>query len=232
MDLRQEKSRIARAVPGWLRNPWVRKAILLLLYAGGLALSLALAYELRFDFALEEKYKQQLLKHIPWVVVLKLILLFAFGQFEGLLSYFSLPDLNRLFRASFLSFAIIVSVWLASWGAYAPPRGVILSDFLISFLGLAGTRLGFRLLRERYLAPHSRHNTLARRVGIVGAGDVGASLVNDLFSKRGLGLLPVAIFDDDKKKWGSRIHGVPVLGPPGPCPKSTPPSSFPTSPNT
>src|SRR6185295_18198099 len=101
-----------------------------------------------------------------------------------------------------------------SAGAYAPPRGVILSDFLISFLGLAGTRLGFRLLRERYLAPHNWHHHQARRVGIVGAGDVGASLVNDLFSKRGLGLHPVAFFDDDRLKWGSRIHGVPVIGAP------------------
>src|SRR6266446_781839 len=145
LDLRQAKSRIARAVPGWLRNPWVRKAILLLLYAGGLALSFVLAYELRFDFAMEEEYKQQLFRYLPWVVALKLILLRGFGQFEGVLSYFSLPDLNRLFRASFLSFAILVIVWFASGGAHAPPRGVILSDFLISFLGLAGTRLGFRL---------------------------------------------------------------------------------------
>ena len=131
-DPRQEKSRMTPAIPGWLRNPQVRKAILLFLYAGGLASSLLLAYEVRFDFAMEENFKQQLLRCLPWVVGLKLILLFAFGQFEGLLSYFSLPDLNRLFRASFLSFAILVSIWLVSWGAYAPPRGVILSDFLIS----------------------------------------------------------------------------------------------------
>src|SRR5205823_4644693 len=144
-------------------------------------------------------FKQHLFKNLPWIMALKLLLLLKFGQFEGLLSYFSLPDLNRLFWASLLSFGIVISIWVVSGGAYAPPRGVILSDFLISFLGLAGTRLGFRLLRERYLAPHGRHNTLARRVGIVGAGDVGASLANDLFTKRGLGLLPVGLFDDDKK---------------------------------
>jgi FlaA1/EpsC-like NDP-sugar epimerase len=167
-------------------------------------LSFVLAYELRFDFAMDDNFGHQMFHYLPWIVVLKLILLFAFGQFEGLLSYFSLPDLNRLFRASFLYFAIVLAVWLISGGAYAPPRGVILSDCLLSFLGLAGIRLGFRLLRERYLAPHSGHNALARRVAIVGAGDVGASLANDLFSKRGLGLLPVAFFDDDEKKWARR----------------------------
>jgi FlaA1/EpsC-like NDP-sugar epimerase len=214
VDLTKEQSKLDRAVPVWVRHPSVRKAILLFLYAGGLSFSFLLAYELRFDFAMDEYFKFQLLGYLPLVVALQLILLYAFGQFEGLLSYFSLPDLARLFWASFLSFAIVVSLWLVSWGAYAPPRGIILSDFLISFLGLAGTRLGFRLLRERYLAPYSQHNAMARRVGIVGAGDVGASLVNDLFSKRGLGLFPVGLFDDDKRKWGSRIHGVPVIGPP------------------
>jgi FlaA1/EpsC-like NDP-sugar epimerase len=214
LNLTKERSKLDRAVPAWLRHPGIRKAILLFLYAGGLALSFLLAYELRFDFVMDEDFKQQLFAYLPFIVALKLILLLAFGQFEGLLSYFSLPDLDRLFRASFLYFAIVFSVWLASHGAYAPPRGVILSDCLLSFLGLAGIRLGFRLLRERYLSPHSGHNPLARRVGIVGAGDVGASLVNDLFSKRGLGLLPVTLFDDDKKKWGSRIHGVPVIGAP------------------
>ena len=199
-----EKSRLVQTVLAKTRYGLGRKAILLLLYTGGLALSFILAYELRFDFAMNEEFGRQLLRYLPWIVALKLLLLFAFGQFEGLLSYFSLPDLNRLFRASFLYFAIVLAVWLISGGAYAPPRGVILSDCLLSFLGLAGIRLGFRLLRERYLAPHSGHNALARRVAIVGAGDVGASLANDLFSKRGLGLLPVAFFDDDEKKWARR----------------------------
>ena len=209
-----ERNKLVQAVLTRSRHGLVRKVILLLLYSGGLALSFILAYELRFDFAMDESFREQLVLYLPWIVALKLILLYAFGQFEGLLSYFSLPDLNRLFRASALYFALVFSLWLASHGAYAPPRGVILSDCLLSFLGLAGIRLGFRLLRERYLAPHSGHSALARRVAIVGAGDVGASLANDLFSKRGLGLLPVAFFDDDEKKWGARIHGVPVVGVP------------------
>src|SRR5438876_852206 len=115
LDTTKGRSKLARAIPDWSRHPKIRKGILLLLYAGGLASSFLLAYEVRFDFAMEENFKQQLLRYLPWVVGLKLILLFAFGQFEGLLSYFSLPDLNRLFRASFLSFAILVSIWLASW---------------------------------------------------------------------------------------------------------------------
>jgi len=210
----RKQSKLVQSVLEGTRHRLARKGILLFLYTVGLAVSFILAYELRFDFAVEEGFAEQLFIYLPWIVLLKLILLYAFGQFEGLLSYFSLPDLGRLFRASFFYFGIVITIWLVSGGAYSPPRGVILTDCLLSFLGLAATRLCFRLLRERYLAPHGGHNPLACRVGIVGAGDVGADLANDLFSKRGLGLLPVAFFDDDEKKWGAQIHGVPVLGAP------------------
>ena len=177
----QKQSKLVRAVLERSRHRLLRKGILLLLYTVGLAVSFILAYQLRFDFFVDADTRRLMFHYLPWIVALKLLLLYAFGQFEGLLSYFSLPDLGRLFRASFLYFTIVIAVWLISHGAYAPPRGVILSDCLLSFLGLAGIRLGFRLLRERYLAPHSGHSPLARRVGIVGAGDVGANLAKDLF---------------------------------------------------
>ena len=48
----------------------------------------------------------------------------------------------------------------------------------------------------------------------MGAGDVGASLVRELLSKRGLRMNPVAFFDDDRSKWRSRIHDIPVAGAP------------------
>jgi hypothetical protein len=37
LDLTKERSKLAEAVTRWLRRPWVRKPILLVLYTGGLA---------------------------------------------------------------------------------------------------------------------------------------------------------------------------------------------------
>jgi hypothetical protein len=70
LNLVKKPWRIVRAISGRLRNPWIRKAILLCLYAGGFALSFILAYELRFDFAMEEEFKQQLLRDLPWILEL------------------------------------------------------------------------------------------------------------------------------------------------------------------
>lgn len=51
-----------------------------------------------------------------------------------------------------------------------------------------------------------------RRVIIVGAGEAGAMMIRELRSKSKLGMVPVGIVDDNRKKIGTRLLGVPVLG--------------------
>ena len=173
-----------------------------------------IAYQLRFDFRLAPEFREQLADHWYWVVPLKLLFLYFFGQFSGLLSYFSVPDLRRLFYACITSSLALLAIRYAAPEWYRVPRGVVLIDFLLSFVGLALVRLTFRMLRERFFAPQSRTHRRMRRVGIFGAGDVGASLARELMAKRGLGLQPVAFFDDDRNKWRSRVHDIPVVGAP------------------
>lgn len=190
-----------------------RFAVLAVSYTLILGTSLWLAYQLRFDFEVPKDLKAGIPFVILWAVVLKLILLFLFRQFAGLLSYFSIPDLQRVLAALALASLIIGVVRWTEGVPVAPPRGVILADFLISFIGVAGLRLGFRMYRQQLQQQQVPSSRNARRVGIIGAGDVGANLSQELMLKRGLGLKPVAFFDDDPKKWHSRIHGIPVIGP-------------------
>jgi FlaA1/EpsC-like NDP-sugar epimerase len=200
-------------LPDLHRSVPIRTGLLLVLYSCVLYASWWLAHELRFDFDIWPPYRETCIAYGPLVVLLQLLFLYVFGQFAGLLSYFSVPDLRRIFLSSSASSLLL---FLAYYGASfkVAPRGVILTDFVLSFTGLATIRLAFRLIRERYLSPEARSHRTARRVGIIGAGDVGANLAHDLMAKRGLGLLPVAFFDDDKSKWRSRVHDIPVVGPP------------------
>ncbi|MBI2928621.1 MAG: polysaccharide biosynthesis protein [Verrucomicrobia bacterium] len=188
--------------------------MLLVFYSAGLSLARWLAYQLRFDFHVEPPFQHQFYLHWVWVVPMKLVLLYAFGQFSGLLSYFSVPDLRRLFYATTLASGLLLFTYYFSGGFYRPPRGVILIDYVLSFLFVATSRLSFRLVRERYLTPEGHASRRARRVGIVGAGDAGAALARDLTIKRGLGLQPVVFFDDNRSKWRSRVHDILVVGPP------------------
>jgi FlaA1/EpsC-like NDP-sugar epimerase len=188
---------------------------LVLSYAAALVGSLWLGYQLRFDFAVPEETERTFLLVFAWVIGFKLFCLWRLRQFEVLAGYFSLPDFSRLFwillATSFILFAI--SAHLGS--DYAPPRSVVLVDFSFSILGLTAARLAFRQART-----HAANRTpspprqRARRAGIIGAGLVGTALAQEFAARRDLGLQAVAFFDDDRMKWGKRLHNVPVVGAP------------------
>ena len=194
--------------------PRTRFWVLLWVYAIELSASLWLAYELRFDFAVQSSFQHERLFVMLWLIPLQLLLLGLFHQLNTLLGYFSTPDLARMFHALTISSILVLAVWTI-WGeGAAPPRGVIVLDFIFCLVGLTGVRLALRTFRESLTASSKRDGQRKRRVAIIGAGDAGAVLAHELSLKPGYGLEPVAFFDDDKRKWHSRVHDVSVLGPP------------------
>lgn len=194
-------------------SKFLRQTYLLVAYSAGLVASLWLAFLLRFDFSIPPEYFVNANWTFVGLVGTKLVLLLAFGQFGSLLSYFGFHDLGKLLWVCAIAAALALGMWLVSGVTYAPPRAVIVTDLLISFLFLCGFRLSLRLLREGYF---DKNATLSneKRTAIIGAGDVGASLARDLLMRRGRGMIPTAFFDDDRHKWGTTIHGVTVQGSP------------------
>ena len=189
-----------------------RPAGLLFLYTASLVLSLWLSYLLRFDFNPAPEYLLRFNLIALGVVGLKVMLLTTFGQFASLLSYFSLTDVRRIFFAMLIAALAALAIWSWEGITYAPPRAVILIDFIVSFVAICALRTGFRLLRAGYFEKNSGLGS--RRIGIVGAGDVGASLVKELSQRRALNMVPLALFDDDSSKWQTSVHGVQVKGAP------------------
>jgi len=172
-----------------------------------------LAYQLRFDFAVPQEYREQLCHDWFWVISLQLAWLFLFRQFSGIYRYFSLTEIRYLAYAAVFSGISLYSLLYVQPG-YSPPRGVILVQCMLGFLALGGMRSAWRIVHERFFPRGNHHGCRARRVAVIGAGDVGASLVRELHARPNLGLIPVAFLDDDPKKWGSNIHGVQVIGAP------------------
>ncbi|HNQ87151.1 MAG TPA: nucleoside-diphosphate sugar epimerase/dehydratase [Verrucomicrobiota bacterium] len=202
---------------GWeqmRRSNTFRFVFLLGMYSFVLLASHWLAYQLRFDFHVPESTRPLLMANWQWEVPLKLAALFLFGQFSGLLSYFSIPDMQRVVMATG---SVSVGLFLIRYMPFqypVAPRSVVMMDFILMTVGILGVRIILRTLRERFFNQPTHPVRHRRRVGIIGAGDVGASLVRELQVKRGLGLEPVALFDDDPAKWKSNVHGIPVLGAP------------------
>ena len=197
------------------KRRYLRIHLVVLVYSLVLIGSLLLAYLLRFGFAIPADQLALIPTQIIWIVPAQLAILLVIGQFAGLLSYFSIPDLRRLFYGLTFPFCAFLLIWNCGFAPQMPPRSILVADFLLAFGGLSASRLGFRLARERYFSPQGKPSPRrARRIGIIGGGDAGATLICELISKPGLGMQPVAIFDDDRNKWHSRVHNIPVVGAP------------------
>lgn len=193
------------ATTGPLRVP-----LLVLAYSAIFVGSSLLALTLRFDFQVPSAFLERWVDSLVWVLALKIAILGAFGQFRSLLTFFSFPDAKLIFLALGLATLVQLAAWFAVGGAGMNPRGTIVVDFLFSFVGVAGMRSGLRILRERFWARRA-HPALRKRVAILGAGEVGASLAREIQSKPGLGMEVVCFLDDDPAKIGRTLHGYRVV---------------------
>ncbi|HEY3856194.1 MAG TPA: nucleoside-diphosphate sugar epimerase/dehydratase [Verrucomicrobiae bacterium] len=192
---------------------FVRRLIIVAVSTCTLVACRWLAYQLRFDFVVPPHFKAQLYEHGLWVVALQLGCLFVFRQFSGIYKYFSLTEVRHLAYAMGLAGLSLYIVRYLGFG-YSPPLGVILIQSLLAFIALGALRSAWRMVHEELISNKNRDSVAPRNVAIIGAGDVGASLVRELRARPNLGLVPVAFYDDAHQKWGSRIHDVPVVGPP------------------
>lgn len=188
---------------------FVRTLLLVAAYVLIITLSFYYTYELRFDFRIPEDQLNQIVNKLGLVLPLKLLLLFIFGQFGVLLSYFRLPDVYRILFAMGIAAAVL---WFVVPSQLMPPRTVIIGDFMLSFLALISFRTSLRILNEKVL--HSNTSTgikRPRRVAIVGAGQTGSSIAYDLLTRKALGMRPILFLDDDPGKIGRQMHGIPVV---------------------
>jgi FlaA1/EpsC-like NDP-sugar epimerase len=191
----------------------VRRFVQTALDACLVALAYLLAFVLRFDRGIPDRYASLLVDSIAFVVVGKLIVFWGFGLYHKLWRFIDGKDFESIVRAVVVASVTLVGVFFLIPASVTqdPPRGVIALDFLITLTLIAGTRLLVRAVMERrFRAPVSRKG--ARDVLIVGAGNGGQLVAAELRRNPELGAVPVGFVDDDPRKAGVRIAGLKVEG--------------------
>src|SRR5437016_4738559 len=103
--------------------PLRRIAFLAAIYVGIASFSFYLAYELRFDFLVPEVMQQERVRLLAFVVGVKLVALICARQLASLMTYFSIPDLLRLFWAMGAASGMLLLVRLMAGQMFAVPRG-------------------------------------------------------------------------------------------------------------
>jgi len=189
---------------------------------GVLMTAFVLATMVRFDWSVPWTMLRSLLIVMPYVVLLQYASLSAFGVTRFSWRYISLRDTVRIFAAIASASAVLVLLRLASprlaeqfplarYGIV--PLGVLLGDFVLAFIGLTGVRALRRLLGERIATQQHQPNE-GHRVPtlLVGAGQGGVLVAQEISRRPDLGIQPVGFVDDDPVKRGALIHGLKVLG--------------------
>src|SRR6266540_2650454 len=166
------------------------------------------AYRLRFDDALPAQYVEAFQSTVGLVIAAKIAAFGLFGVYRGDWKYAGIVDLYRIVAG-----ILIADVALLAYGEWrvaplAESHSVIYIDALLCATLVLCSRLSFRSLEM------VRNWVLGKgqRVLIYGAGDQGELSVRRLASSRELDLHPVCFLDDDVRKHGAQIHGVPIVG--------------------
>ena len=190
--------------------------------AGLVALAYYLAFKLRFDRGVPERYQRLFETTWPYVVAGTVVIFAMFGLYRKWWRYVGQRDYEAIVQA-----AVVAALALAGLislthpvevpsregvVAVSPPTGVIVLYLLLLLALLAGSRFLVHAVLQRPVRGF-RARKDARDVLIVGAGDGGRLVLRELVRNPELGLRPVGFADDDPRKRGMRLeHGVEVLG--------------------
>jgi FlaA1/EpsC-like NDP-sugar epimerase len=176
------------------------------------AAAYSMAYVLRFDPGIPNRYSELFGKSIAFVVVGKLAIFALFGLYHKLWRFVDQRDFESIVKAVVVASFVMVGVFFLIPPSVAidPPRGVIALDFLLTLALVGGARFIVRAVIER---PHrgavARRD--AREVLIVGAGNGGQLVAAELRRNPELGHV-IGFVDDDPRKQGMRVAGLKVEG--------------------
>lgn len=198
-----------RRQPHWAINP---RALFALLYDVGAAAALWVAlFWVRFNIAIDERdfTPRDVLLSLAWMLPIHIGVFAGFGLYRGLWRYASITDLLRIIYATLTATAVtVISLALIRPESFIWPRSVVLLHPFLLIVLMGGARMAYRSWKEHTL--FGLNAARGEPVIVLGAGDTGARLVNEL--KRTPEWRVVALLDDDPTTLGARLHNVPVVG--------------------
>ena len=175
-------------------------------------LSYLLALWLRFDCqynSIPEKYLEPAFEMMPIHTIVMVAVLAMLRLYQSIWRYASLPELVRIFGASLIGAVELIVVSLLFF--IRMPISYYFIGWMLMFGALAVSRFGYRAIHMIYRGK-AKNVQKGKRVMIIGAGDAGKQLLDEMQRSRHLNVQVKCIIDDDPAKQGKYIRDIPIVG--------------------
>ena len=133
-----------------------------------------------------------------------------FGVYKRIWRYSSTDDLLIITKATLISVILAAFAFFLTTRLENMPRSTMLIYFILLTILSGGSRVTYRLIRDKTLAPI---NNINERINVllIGASDEAEALIRSSHKPDGPYHI-IGIFDNDKSKLGRKIRGVDVIG--------------------
>ena len=192
------------------RGAYLARVIILAADIFSVTFSYLFVLWLRYDAVysnIEPKYLVWYWQYLPVNLIVTIGLLAAFYMYSSIWRFAGVTEMARTALAGFLSGLIHIIVTIAI-GHRMP-----ISYYVFGWLTMEVMIIGVRISSRIY---HSISDTRAKKNGInvmvIGAGESGRVIIQEMLRSDKTDLVPVCVIDDSPSNRGKVISGVPIVG--------------------
>ena len=190
---------------------------LLLIDAALVGAGYYLSLMVRFAFDVPQEFLVFFKLTVAGVIVLKLLVFSLFRLYKVIWRYIGMIDLYNVVKANAVSTMCLMVGLLLLRSPSKDLVTIILVDGLLGLVFIGSVRVLVRLTYEqsrkrRFSIPHEAGFSRKKRAVIVGAGEAGEKIFREIRDNVKVRYEVIGFVDDDPKKVGLQIHGLPVLG--------------------
>lgn len=189
-------------------------------YAAGIRADLSLAFidlilvasgylgalVLRFDGVVPQFWWHAFLRFVPVAVVVHFVANWVSGLYGKIWRHAGIEEARRLLMSGAISSITLLLGYVLL--ERRMPASVVLVGALVATFLIGGLRFQSRLFAFQRRRDHSESTAVI----VIGAGEAGAAIIRDMLSAQSARLRPIAVLDDDTRKHGRSISGVPIAG--------------------
>lgn len=194
---------------------WAKRILLICYDILAVAAASYLALLSRFDFnpiIIPKAYLHTANRALPLLILITIIVFAVLRLYNSLWSYAGGTELMYMICACLIAaFLGMVLIMLTNpSNVYPLPRSYYVYFAIALVIFTAISRYSYRAVRA--LSNRRVNAATRKRVLVVGAGEAGNAIIKEISISNYIDMNVVGVIDDDKKKHGSYIHGVKVVG--------------------